>query len=360
MRIKAIITWLHRTRAIGAGTARGGFHSVALAFAVSWLICLLILTMGSADPGQAASGAATAALRAGAAGQPGHHLVVLGDPHIPGKHLIIKQRVLKRIKSWADVQGIVAVGDLCADSCTAEEAAAVQAFFSGLAKSFYPIAGNHDVHYEDLPDPSGKRVRASPATVERKLRRFQEAFNLPAHHYFRIMEPYLLVFLSTDRTDALAGISTVQLAWLRGTLEAHRQKPTIIFFHAPLAGTLRSYNGYANSFHFVAQPTVAIHDLLREHRQAFLWVSGHMHTTPLEESFASPVNLYDGRVQNIHVPDMNRRQIWTVSLFLHPDRVVVRTYDHKAVAWVKELDRTVPAPLSSPSRVGTGVPEGAR
>jgi hypothetical protein len=36
--------------------------------------------------------------------------------------------------------------------------------------------------------------------------------------------------------------------------------------------------------------------------------------------------------------------IWTNSLFLHPDRVVVRTFDHKAGVWMSQLDRVILPP----------------
>jgi Icc protein len=325
-----------------AAPGQGSFFAAAALCAALLIVLLAWASTGGSQPVRAAVPPGEARPEAGK--QADHHLVVLGDPHIPGKSLAVKQRVLKRIGAWSDVEGIVAVGDLCADRCTREEVAAVQAFFGGLAKPLLPIAGNHDALYEDFTDPKGKRVRASPETVARKLSRFREAFGLTAIHYHRKVGPYLLVFLSTDRPDFLAGLSAAQFAWLRGTLEENRQTPTLVFFHAPLQGTLRDYNDYANTPHFVAQPAEAIRDLLKRHPQVFLWVSGHMHITPREESFASPINLYDRRVMNIHVPDMNRKAIWTVSLFLYPDRVVVRTYDHQTGAWLKELDRTVPAP----------------
>jgi 3',5'-cyclic-AMP phosphodiesterase len=275
---------------------------------------------------------------------PYHHLLILGDPHLPGKHIGAKERILREIGSWDDLEGVIALGDLCADRGTEEEYAAVKDFFGKLGKPLQPVAGNHDVLYEDLPDPKGKRVRANPETIERKLRRFRETFGLPAIHDARMVGPYLLVFLSTDRWGSLAGISETQFEWLRKTLDEHPRTPTLIFFHAPLRGTLRDYNGYANTFNFIAQPAEGIHDLLQVHPQVFLWVSGHMHTTPEEESFASPINLYDNRVTNVHAPDMNRKTIWTLSLFLHPDRVIVRTYNHKAGIWLKDVERIIPAP----------------
>jgi Icc protein len=77
----------------------------------------------------------------------------------------------------------------------------------------------------------------------------------------------------------------------------------------------------------------------------FLWVSGHTHTSPEEESYASPINVYAKRITNIHNTDMNRAAIWTNSLYLYPDRVVIKTYNHKEGVWVPQLQRDVLLPL---------------
>lgn len=78
-----------------------------------------------------------------------------------------------------------------------------------------------------------------------------------------------------------------------------------------------------------------------QNSQVFLWVSGHTHTPPREESFAAPINIYANRVTNIHNTDMNRETIWTNSLFLYPDKVVVKTYQHKTGIWLPEFERTL-------------------
>lgn len=67
------------------------------------------------------------------------HLVVLGDPHIPGKNLAEKQAVVRAINTWDDVDGVVVIGDLCQDTGTAGEYAGVKDFFSQLRK---PVEGS--------------------------------------------------------------------------------------------------------------------------------------------------------------------------------------------------------------------------
>ena len=272
------------------------------------------------------------------------HLVILGDLHLPGNNLDVKKRMLSTINSWGDVSAVVAVGDLCENEGAADEYAQVREFFSVLEKPLFPVTGNHDFIYASF-GPGKRSVRADADTRDEKLGRFREAFGLERAYYSRATAGYRLVFLSADSPGHLAELSPGQLEWLRAELDAHRQQPTIVFFHAPLDGTLRNYNRNANTANFVAQPSAIIREILSGNPQVFLWVSGHTHTSPREESFASAINVFDQRVANIHNADMkDRAVVWTNSLFLHPDRVLVRTFDHAAGAWMPSLDREFPTP----------------
>jgi hypothetical protein len=286
-------------------------------------------------------GAAACATDAGAV-----HVVVLGDPHLPGRHLASKRWVLQTINAWPDVALVVVMGDICEDRGTAEEYASAKQFFDALRPPAQFIAGNHDYIYEDLPSAEGHRVKGSPASRAAKLARFKEVFGLTEVYASRQMGPYLFLFLSTDDllSPYLAQISSGQLDWLRDRLREAPTTPTVIFFHAPLRGTLLDYNDRANRDSFVAQPAGKLRELLLKNPQVFLWVAGHMHVSATNESFRAPVNVFEGRVTGIHVTDMERQQIWTTSLFFFSDRVVVRTYDHKAQAWMESLDRTVTPP----------------
>jgi Icc protein len=281
-----------------------------------------------------------------AANEPYYHLVILGDPHLPGKYVSSKERVIRTVNSWDDVDMVIAVGDICESSGTDKEYAAAKKFFRKLNAPLFPIAGNHDFIYEDQLSPSGTRNKASSDVRAAKLRTFREAFGLADVFYSKRVEQYLLVFLSTDHlhSENLTEMSDRTLAWLRSELEKNKKTPTIIFFHAPLKDTLRDYNKHINTPTRIAQPSGSIHTVLMNSPQVFLWVSGHTHTSPKEESFASPVNVYAKRITNIHTTDMNRDTIWTNSLYLYPDKVVVRTYNHKKSAWLPELQRTVQLP----------------
>jgi hypothetical protein len=155
----------------------------------------------------------------------------------------------------------------------------------------------------------------------------------------------LASFLSTDHDEWQLGLSERQLAWLKAELANDRGTPTIIASHGPLKGTLHNYRHWINTPNAIAQPHEEIHAILRDNPQVFMWVSGHTHTPPWEDSFASAINLYDGRVTNIHNKDMNRGTIWTNSLYLYPDRVEVRTFTHADNGWVLRLDRTIIPPV---------------
>ncbi len=270
-----------------------------------------------------------------------HHLVILGDPHLPGRDIKNKEKVLETINSWDDVEMVVAVGDICADLGTDDEYQVAKTFFQKLHAPLFPIAGNHDYFYAD---EKGQLITGTPAIQGAKLRKFRETFDLKSHYYSKYVGEYLLVFLSADHSDFLAGMSDQQLTWLRAELANNKKTPTIIIFHGPLNGTLRDYRKWINTPGFIAQPMATIHEILKANKQVFLWVSGHTHTSPLEESYASPLNLYDGRVTNIHNKDMNRGTIWTNSLFLYPDKAVIKTFNHQENIWLPQLERTLIPP----------------
>lgn len=275
------------------------------------------------------------------AAKPYHHLVVLGDPHLPGQHLAQKEGVRDTINSWQDVDLVIAVGDICAEYGTDAEYAAARAFFAKLDKPLAAVAGNHDYIYATPSSPGGGYMPGSAASQEAKLKLFRETFGLAEHYYSRVVGGYLLIFLSTDHESFATGMSEPQLAWLRAELNRHPSTPTIIVFHGPLLGTQHNFKRYINRPHSIAQPAETIHAIITGNPQVFLWIAGHTHTPPTEESYASPINIYADQVTSIHNTDMKREIIWTNSLFLYPDKVVVRTFNHQERAWHPELERTV-------------------
>ena len=286
------------------------------------------------------------AVAAAGPNRPAGRIVLIGDPHLPGRHLPAKEALLRRIDGWPDIDRVVVLGDLCQETGTAEEVAAAKQFFAPLRHPLRPVTGNHDYLYRDEPDGEGRKMKAPADIRRRKLARFVETFGMKALYHSEPLGGYRLFYLAADHleSDQLARLSEEQLAWLRDELARHRQRPSIVFFHAPLEGTLKPYNQRANRPAFVAQPAGELRALIRANPQLFLWAAGHMHVPATNESYSAPVNLYDNRVTVIHNADLQRQRPWTNVLDLHPDRVVVRTYDHGREGWRDDLERTIPAP----------------
>jgi 3',5'-cyclic-AMP phosphodiesterase len=275
-------------------------------------------------------------------------IVVLGDPHLPGTHLEQKEKVRETINGWNDVELVAVVGDITETRGTDDEYADAKKYFAAFHKPLALIGGNHDYLYDDRLNRAGKKIKAGESVRANKLAHFRQTFNMPALHFTKIMGRYLLVFMTVDDLDAstLATISKKGYEWLFSTLRINKNRATIIFFHAPLEGTLGDYRKHLSINDSFAQPAAEIKRILAANPQVFIWVSGHTHTPPGDPNFASGANLYEGRIINIHNTDMKRAHIYTNSLFLCEDRVVVKTFDHKSGTWMTKLERTVPAPHS--------------
>ena len=222
-------------------------------------------------------------------------VALIGDPHLPGKNLPAKISALRTIDGWPDIDRVVILGDICKETGTPGEYAAAKAFFGRLRKPARFVAGNHDYIYTDEKNILGRRVKAIPGARRAKLERFAKTFGLSEVYGSERIGGYLMIYLSTDDLDSvhLTQISDGQLAWLQKRLAENKTVPTLIFFHAPLAGTLYNYNEQANTPSFIAQPTGRLHNLILENPQIFLWISGHMHVPATSESFSAAINLYD-------------------------------------------------------------------
>ena len=280
-------------------------------------------------------------------------LVVLSDAHYPSKTLENKpekrqQRINNKLKTaatvsaWDDVDLVVFTGDLVQLTGSAENYAWAREFTAKITKPQAIIAGNHEFIYEDQM-AKGKLVRTDLAGREKKIKRFQEAFKLPHIYYTKELGRYLLIFLSPEPASGKYSteISEQQLHWLDATLTAHPRQPALIFFHGPLEGTLANYNKSVNTPNSIAQPAAELEKVLLAHPQVILWVSGHTHTKATNSSFANPVNYYHQHILDVHNPTLDGDTIWTNSLYLYPDKIVIKTFNHAAGAWMDELTRTV-------------------
>ena len=103
-----------------------------------------------------------------------------------------------------------------------------------------------------------------------------------------------------------------------------------------------NYNNSVNKKSTVAQPVNELHDLLMSNPQVRLWISGHTHTPATNDSFAAPeINMYGSRIMNIHNSDMDRKHIWTNSLYIYGDHIDIRTFDHRSQDWIENYDRQI-------------------
>lgn len=300
-------------------------------------------------PGRAEGGASAA--------KSYYRLVVLGDPHLPvrdrkvksldkRKRIIqAKENVIADINSWEDVDEIVVLGDVAAQFGVEAEYNYATQYFSQMKKPVSFITGNHDYVYVDGDSDTGKLLRGSEASRAAKLAYFKKVFGLNSVFYSHQAGPYRLIYLSPDSLESrhLTEMTQEQLAWFSDELEAHRQSPTIVFFHAPLKDTLLQYNKEVNTPDFIAQPVNVVAKLLEDHSQIRLWVSGHTHTPATNESYAATeLNTYAGHVVNIHNADMDRETIWTNSLYLYSDQILIKTFNHYRKEWEKPLERIFP------------------
>jgi Icc protein len=294
-------------------------------------------------------------------------LVVLSDVHLPGRILPQKEQALTTINGWPDVDLVVVTGDIVATSGDPAQYAAARRFFDRLTHPAAFVGGNHDYIYPDsyLADPrTGAHTKeASPDLRQQKLERFKTTWGLSELFYSRRVAGYLLVFLTPDDLSSThyAQMTGRQLDWFESEL---RNRPTIVFFHAPLADTYasRRITQRKNPDSFNAEPAERIREVLRANPQVFMWVAGHLHIAPSNRDFNSEINRYDGRVGVIHTPDMNgsslfalddakgtpHETVWTNSLYLYPDRVVVKTYDHARGIWLDAVERVVTPPKLNP------------
>jgi len=263
---------------------------------------------------------------------------------------------------------VAVTGDIVATGGDKSEYASARAFFEKLNKPKAFIGGNHDYIYPDsypINKETGHHVKeASPDARRLKLERFKQAWALEEVFYSKQAGNYLLVFLTADHLSSnnYSEMSDRPLDWLAAELQRNRSKPTLIFFHAPLQGTYASQRILKSKSpdSYNAEPADRIRKIVLQNPQVFMWVAGHLHIAPSNKDFSSGLNLYENQLTVIHNPDMNGSSlfsdtdmkstkhdgIWTNSLFLHSDRVVVRTYDHKNGVWMNDLERVILSPRS--------------
>ncbi|MBF0547932.1 MAG: metallophosphoesterase [Candidatus Riflebacteria bacterium] len=278
------------------------------------------------------------------------HIVLLADPHFPGRITSKKEEVLKRIATWEDVDFAVILGDLCEISGTPSEYKSAAHFLDMLQKPFFPISGNHDCFFSNYFSP------ASPSDREKKIQLFMETFQLPQMFDEIELPNQNLFFLSVDSLTShyYTAISEPQLDWFEERLKKCK-KPAIVFFHSPvfdekflkMAPFLENYT---------AQPYSRVTKIVRENPQINLWVSGHIHLAPTNPFFFHDSTFFEGRRLNLFNCDIsgmsifvgagpsleNHGKFWTQSLFLYPDKAISRFFYHGTEQWIENWTRNFP------------------
>lgn len=276
-------------------------------------------------------------------------IVVVSDLHYPSKatddakrQAIIDNKAKARdeINGWKDVDLKVFTGDMVEMYGSMKQMEEAKQFIDGFhgEKSF--LAGNHELFYrEELK--SGKPVMADPSLRKAHEENYEKVFG-PLHSTKKLGQ-YLLVFLSPEDTEGKfpVAMSKEEMEWLKSTLQENKNSPTIIFYHAPLSDTMIPYNDKIGNPRNFAQPAGDIDLILLTNPQVKLWVSGHTHTPPTQPTFANEVNYYHGKLLDVYNPTWDGKQVWTNSLYLYKDKIVIKTYDHKKGEWMDQLTRTV-------------------
>ena len=287
-----------------------------------------------------------------------YHILLISDLHLPMRVKNFpskaeqddiwqkKQKLLETVNGWNDVDEVALLGDLAARYGNESEFRVADEYVGGLRYPFYAVAGNHDYAYKDEPvlTKKGKKTKKANASLEEKkakLAAFQKRYHLPSAYYARDVGPCRLLYLSPDGFQSVVDLSEEQLAWMKKEISAHRNGPILFFCHAPIMGTLRSYNKKINTVPTTAQPSDALAEILADVPQGSLWISGHTHTPPTNDSYAdTSVNRINEHLVNIHNPTIDAPNLYTNSLYIYKDRIVVRTYHYGRGVWMDELERT--------------------
>ncbi|MBQ5419697.1 MAG: metallophosphoesterase [Selenomonas sp.] len=286
-----------------------------------------------------------------------YHIVIISDLHLPVRTKSFpaaadqknvwekKQKLLQTINAWTDVDEVALLGDLAARYGKEAEFKVVDEYVGALRYPYYAVAGNHDYAYKDEPVKKKKQKLAQGTLSEKKakLAAFQKRYHLPAAYYARDVGNCRLLYLSPDGCGSSVELSAAQLAWLQKEIASHKNGPLLFFCHGPLKGTLRTYNKKINTVSATAQPDMKLAEILAAVPPGSLWISGHTHTPPTNDSYADiSVNRVNRNLVNIHNPTIDAKKIYTNSLYIYKDKIVIRTYDHNNGIWLQNLERTFP------------------
>ena len=276
-------------------------------------------------------------------------LIILGDPHLPGRLLDQKAEVIDWVNSQSDVDLVVVLGDVCATYGTKDEFEFASNFLGRIKHPLTVIAGNHDNYYSDEGF-----VLASKQVRLQKLENFKKAFNNSELFFAKDFDIVKMIFLAMDKVDCplYASISDEQIQWLKFELSKESEKPVIVFCHSPLWSEQITKN-FPEAVNFMVQPENKFAEIIANSPQVKLWVSGHVHFAMIPQLLEHPVNLYNNRVLNLLNVDMNgysvldeslqavfHDTIWTRTLYLSSDGFSTCIYNHKLKRYETHLEKS--------------------
>lgn len=65
---------------------------------------------------------------------------------------------------------------------------------------------------------------------------------------------------------------------------------------------------------------------------------------PDDATFMDDQNYYEGRVLNVYNSDWDEDTIYSNSIYLYNDRILIRTYNHTEGIWLPAFDRVITLP----------------
>jgi len=204
--------------------------------------------------------------------------VVLGDLHLDPRDAATFARARAQLRAL-EPDVVICLGDLGVGRESGTPASFEQArdWLASLGTRYEAIIGNHDL----------ERLEAF-ASDQEAVRGFCDAFERERPYGTIELGRGLGVLLSSTGFRSNRGychevsVDDAQFAWFRGVLEANRDRPTLVFSHAPPLGSqlqvlqdphLRAGNAWLNQSD---RPRRFV-DLVAAHRQVRLWFSAHNH-----------------------------------------------------------------------------------
>jgi 3',5'-cyclic AMP phosphodiesterase CpdA len=219
--------------------------------------------------------------------------------------------------------------------------AAFKKILSTVAKADQVMVttGNHEFYDKATPDDVA-------------LARFREAFGLQHPYNNRVVSGIHMVMLADEKWKTApknpdwAWLTPEQLQWFDQVLQEHRDEFTVVCLHQPLQETVTWSHG-GNDFGGCGQ-AAELRAILKRHPQVKLWFSGHTHQLVELQgqtvkqgavtfaALGSTFYLFDktGSTKNLDASESRMLEVW-------PDRVVLRSRDHVAQAWIDGQDLTI-------------------